>query len=109
MGIVNAGQLVVYEDIPADLLKHVEDLIFHRHENATDDMVAFAATVTGGGKKREVDLSWREESVEQRLQYALVHGVVDFIVDDTEEARQQLGQPIQVIEGPLMDGMKVVG
>ncbi|MCP5021653.1 MAG: methionine synthase [bacterium] len=109
MGIVNAGQLVVYEDIPADLLKHVEDLIFNRHENATDDMVAFAATITGGGKKREVDLSWRKTGVAKRLEYALVHGVVDFIEEDTEEARQELGQPIHVIEGPLMDGMKVVG
>ncbi|MFT4649572.1 MAG: 5-methyltetrahydrofolate--homocysteine methyltransferase [Glaciecola sp.] len=109
MGIVNAGQLVVYEDIPADLLKHVEDLIFHRHEHATDAMVTFAEQVTGGGKKREVDLSWRETSVEKRLEYALVRGVVDFIVEDTEEARQELGQPIRVIEGPLMDGMKVVG
>ncbi|MBL4769728.1 MAG: methionine synthase [Planctomycetes bacterium] len=109
MGIVNAGQLVVYEDIPADLLKHVEDLIFNRHENATDDMVAFAATVTGGGKKRVIDLSWREASIGKRMEYALVNGVVDFIEEDTEEARKELGKPIDVIEGPLMDGMKVVG
>ncbi len=109
MGIVNAGQLVVYEDIPADLLKHVEDLIFNRHENATDEMVAFAATVTGGGKKREVDLTWRETDVSKRLEYALVHGVVDFIEEDTEAALKERGKPIDVIEGSLMDGMKVVG
>ena len=109
MGIVNAGQLVVYEDIPKDLLEHVEDLIFHRREDATERMVSFAETVTGDGKKREVDLSWRENSVEERLEHALVRGVVDFIEEDTEEARAALGKPIDVIEGPLMAGMKVVG
>ncbi len=109
MGIVNAGQLVVYEDIPKDLLEHVEDLIFHRREDATERMVSFSATITGGGKKREVDLTWRENSVEERLSHALVHGFVDFIEADTEEARAKLGKPIEVIEGPLMDGMKVVG
>ncbi|HRV81342.1 MAG TPA: methionine synthase, partial [Planctomycetota bacterium] len=109
MGIVNAGQLVVYEDIPKDLLEHVEDLIFHRREDATERMIQMAAQITGGGKKREVDLTWREGSVEARLRHALVHGVVDFIEADTEEARTHLGQPIDVIEGPLMDGMKVVG
>ncbi|HVB39176.1 MAG TPA: homocysteine S-methyltransferase family protein, partial [Vicinamibacterales bacterium] len=109
MGIVNAGQLIVYEDIPKDLLEHVEDIIFNRRPDATERMVEFAATIKGGGKRREVDLAWREATVEQRLSHALVHGVVDFIEQDVEEARQKLPRPLDVIEGPLMDGMKVVG
>jgi 5-methyltetrahydrofolate--homocysteine methyltransferase len=109
MGIVNAGQLAVYQDIPADLLELVEDVLFDRREDATDRLVTFAENVKGSGTKRTVDLSWREGSVEERLSYALVHGIVDFIEDDTEEARQQLPRPLEVIEGPLMDGMKIVG
>jgi 5-methyltetrahydrofolate--homocysteine methyltransferase len=109
MGIVNAGQLVVYEDIPKELLTHVEDVIFNRREDATERMVVYAEVVRGEGKKREHDLSWRETTVEERLKYALVHGVVDFIEVDAEEARIKLGRPLSVIEGPLMDGMKVVG
>ena len=109
MGIVNAGQLEIYDDIPKDLLEHVEDIIFNRREDATERMVEFAENVTGGGKKREIDLSWRETSVEKRLSHALVHGIVDFIDEDTEEARQKLDKPIHVIEGPLMDGMRIVG
>ena len=109
MGIVNAGQLVVYEDIPKDLLEHVEDIIFNRRPDATERMVTFAESVKGSGKKRELDLAWREEPVEKRLAYALVHGVVDFIEADVEEARQKLPRPLDVIEGPLMDGMKIVG
>ncbi|HSR24669.1 MAG TPA: vitamin B12 dependent-methionine synthase activation domain-containing protein, partial [Candidatus Eisenbacteria bacterium] len=109
MGIVNAGQLAVYEDIPHDLLDLVEDLIFDRRPDATERLVEFARTVSGEGTKRERELSWREGSVEERLTYALVHGVVDFIEEDTEEARQRLGRPLDVIEGPLMAGMQVVG
>jgi len=109
MGIVNAGQLEVYEDIPRDLLEHVEDIIFNRRADATERMVEFADAYKSGGKKREVDLSWREGSVQERLSYALVHGNVDFIVDDTEEARTQYERALEVIEGPLMDGMRVVG
>ncbi len=109
MGIVNAGQLVVYEDIPKDLLEHVEDIIFNRRPDATERMVEFAATVKGGATKREHDLTWREAAVEARLSHALVHGVVDFIEIDVEEARQQYARPLEIIEGPLMDGMKVVG
>ena len=109
MGIVNAGQLVVYEDIPKDLLERVEDIVFDRREDATERMVEFAETVKGGGKKREVDLSWREAPVAERLSYALVHGGVDFIEEDAEQARVELGRALQVIEGPLMDGMNVVG
>jgi len=109
MGIVNAGQLGVYEDIPAELLEHVEDILFDRRPDATERMVEYAEHVRGSGKKRELDLSWREAPVQERLSYALVHGIVDFIEDDTEEARQQYDKPLHVIEGPLMDGMKIVG
>ncbi|HEY6744633.1 MAG TPA: methionine synthase [Mycobacteriales bacterium] len=109
MGIVNAGQLAVYQDIPADLLELVEDVLFDRREDATDRLVSFAETVAGKGTQRVVDLAWRDAPVAERLSYALVHGVVDFIEEDTEEARQQMERPLDVIEGPLMDGMKVVG
>ena len=109
MGIVNAGQLAVYQDIPADLLELVEDVLFDRREDATDRLVSFAENVKGSGTKRVVDLSWREGTVEARLSHALVHGIVDFIEEDTEEARQLKARPLEVIEGPLMDGMKIVG
>ena len=109
MGIVNAGQLAVYQDIKPELLELVEDVLFDRRPDATDRLVTFAATVTGPGTARVVDLSWREGPVEQRLSHALVHGIADFIEADTEEARQQAARPLDVIEGPLMDGMKVVG
>ena len=109
MGIVNAGQLAVYQDIAADLLELAEDVIFDRRPDATDRLVAFAETVRGPGAVRTVDLSWREAAVEQRLSHALVHGITDFIEADTEEARQRAPRPLDVIEGPLMDGMKVVG
>ncbi len=109
MGIVNAGQLAVYQDIPADLLELVEDVIFDRRDDATDRLVSFAENVKGKGTQREVDLSWREAPVEERLSHALVHGIVDFIEEDTEEARQTKARPLEVIEGPLMDGMKIVG
>jgi 5-methyltetrahydrofolate--homocysteine methyltransferase len=109
MGIVNAGQLIVYEDIPKDLLEHVEDIIFNRRPDATERMVTFAEQVKGSASKRETDLKWRDGSVEARLSHALVHGMVDFIEQDAEEARVKYGRPLLVIEGPLMDGMKVVG
>ncbi|MEC3982539.1 methionine synthase [Amycolatopsis sp. H20-H5] len=109
MGIVNAGQLAVYEDIPKDLLELVEDVLFDRREDATDRLVSFAENVKGSGTQRVIDLTWRENPVRERLAHALVHGIVDFIEDDTEEARQQADRPLEVIEGPLMDGMKIVG
>jgi 5-methyltetrahydrofolate--homocysteine methyltransferase len=109
MGIVNAGQLAVYEDIPKDLLEHVEDLIFNRRPDATERLVKFAESVKGTAAKRELDTAWRNNSVEERLAHALIHGIVDFIEQDVEEARQKLPQPLDVIEGPLMDGMKIVG
>jgi 5-methyltetrahydrofolate--homocysteine methyltransferase len=109
MGIVNAGQLVVYEDIEPELLEHVEDVIFNRRPDATERLVELAERVRGAGTRRELDLSWREAPVEKRLEHALVHGIVDFIEEDTEEARQKLPRPLDVIEGPLMAGMQVVG
>ncbi|MFT7668441.1 MAG: 5-methyltetrahydrofolate--homocysteine methyltransferase [Planctomycetota bacterium] len=109
MGIVNAGQLEVYQDIPAELLLHVEDLILNRREDATERMITFAETVNTQGKVKVLDLTWREKPVAKRLEHALVHGVTDYIDVDTEEAMKLLGRPLNVIEGPLMDGMKVVG
>ncbi|WP_291986363.1 methionine synthase [Luteitalea sp.] len=109
MGIVNAGQLAVYEDIAPELLTLVEDVLFNRRPEATERLVARAEQVRGSGTRREVDLRWREAPVAERLAYALVHGVVDYIEADVEEARQQFARPLQVIEGPLMDGMKTVG
>jgi 5-methyltetrahydrofolate--homocysteine methyltransferase len=109
MGIVNAGQLAVYEDIPKDLLEHVEDVIFNRRPDATERLVQFADTVEGSGMKREADLAWRSGTVEERLAHALVHGTVEYIEQDTEEARQKYPRPLDIIEGPLMDGMKIVG
>jgi len=109
MGIVNAGQLVVYEDIPKDLLEMVEDVIFDRRPDATERLVEFAKSISGGGQKRELDLGWREGSVEERLKHAVLHGEVAYIEEDAEEARVKYGKPLLVIEGPLMDGMQVVG
>jgi 5-methyltetrahydrofolate--homocysteine methyltransferase len=109
MGIVNAGQLAVYEDIPTELRDLVEDVLWNRRPDATERLVAYAEQVKGQGKKREQDLAWRDAPVEKRLEYALVHGVVDFIEADAEEARQKYPKPLDVIEGPLMDGMKIVG
>jgi 5-methyltetrahydrofolate--homocysteine methyltransferase len=109
MGIVNAGQLVVYEDIPAELLGYVEDVLFNRRPDATERLVEYAGRVRGEGKKKEQDLAWRDAPVEKRLAHALVHGIVDFIEADAEEARRQYPKPLDVIEGPLMDGMKIVG
>ncbi|HTK28668.1 MAG TPA: methionine synthase [Vicinamibacterales bacterium] len=109
MGIVNAGQLAVYEDIPADLRERVEDIIFNRRPDATERMVEFAAGVKGTARQREQDLAWRDAPVEARLSHALVRGVVDFIEVDVEEARAKYPRPLEIIEGPLMDGMKIVG
>jgi 5-methyltetrahydrofolate--homocysteine methyltransferase len=109
MGIVNAGQLAIYEDIDPELLEHVEDVIWVRRPDATERLVELGNRVHGESTKRERDLSWREQPVGKRLAYALVHGIVDFIEEDTEEARQSAARPLDVIEGPLMDGMRVVG
>ncbi len=109
MGIVNAGQLSTYEDIPKDLLERVEDVIFNRRPDATERLTEFASTVSGTTKKREVDTAWREKPVGERLAHALVHGIVEFIEVDVAEAQKVYPRAILIIEGPLMDGMKVVG
>ncbi len=109
MGIVNPTMLEVYDEIPADLLLHVEDVLLDRRDDATERLLAFAEKVKGGGKKKEVDTAWREVSVEERLSHALVKGIIEFIDEDTEEARVKYERPLKVIEGPLMDGMNIVG
>ncbi len=109
MGIVNAGQLEVYADIEKGLLEAVEDVLWDRREDATERLVEYAEQVRGGGKKREIDLSWREKTVEKRIAHALVRGITEFIESDCEEARVKLGRPLLVIEGPMMDGMSTVG
>ena len=110
MGIVNAGQLEVYEEIPKDLLEHVEDVLLCRREDATDRLLAFAETVKGEGKSRPTeDLSWRETDVAGRLSHALIKGIDKFIEEDVEEARHNYDRTLGVIEGPLMDGMSIVG
>ena len=109
MGIVNAGQLAVYADIPADLLERIEDVLFNRRADATERLVEFAENVKGRKKADKQDLAWRELDVQKRITHALVHGNDKWIVEDTEEARQLFDRPIEVIEGPLMDGMNVVG
>jgi 5-methyltetrahydrofolate--homocysteine methyltransferase len=110
MGIVNAGQIDLYDDLPADMLEHVEDLLFARRADATERMVTFAEQFKGKtSAQTKEQAAWREGSVEERLKHALVHGITDHIESDTEEARQQLHDPVKVIEGPLMAGMNVVG
>ena len=109
MGIVNAGMMEVYEEIPKELLRLVEDVLFNKTENATDALTEYAETLTGGGKVRVKDLTWREGTVEERLSHALVKGITEFIDEDTEEARLKYPAPLYVIEGPLMDGMNIVG
>src|SRR5690606_28136694 len=110
MGIVNAGMLEVYEEIPPDLLTKVEDVLLNRRPDATEILVDTAEQFRNqGGKKAAADLGWRQGTVAERLKHALLKGITDFIDEDTEEARRDLGAPIRVIEGPLMDGMSVVG
>jgi 5-methyltetrahydrofolate--homocysteine methyltransferase len=109
MGIVNAGQLEVYEEIPPELLERVEDVLLNRRQDATERLVEFAETIKSKGKTQEKDLEWRTWPVEKRLSHALVKGIVEFIEEDTEEARSKAEKPLQVIEGPLMDGMNIVG
>ncbi len=112
MGIVNPGMLEVYDKVPADLMKAVEDVVLNRNEEATERLIDFAERVKaeGGDAKKEVEIKrWRESTVEKRLSHALVKGIVDHIDEDVEEARQKYSRPIKVIEGPLMDGMGIVG
>jgi 5-methyltetrahydrofolate--homocysteine methyltransferase len=109
MGIVNPAMLEVYDEIPKDLLERVEDVLLNRRDDATERLLEFAETVKGGAKKKEADDAWRNDSVEERLKHALVKGIIDYIDQDTEEARVKYGRPLHVIEGPLMAGMNVVG
>jgi len=109
MGIVNAGQLEVYEDIDPELREHVEDVLFARRDDATDRLIELAERFRGKKKATVVDKAWRDQPVGKRIEHALVHGITDHVVDDTEEARQAFERPLDVIEGPLMDGMRVVG
>ncbi|WP_092279577.1 MULTISPECIES: methionine synthase [unclassified Duganella] len=114
MGIVNAGMVGVYDDLPAELRERVEDVVLNRREDATERMIEFAGTLkAGAGKQDATNLEWRNAPVEKRLAHALVHGITQFITDDTEEMRAAVaakgGRPIHVIEGPLMDGMNIVG
>lgn len=109
MGIVNAGALPVYSDIPKELLEHVEDVIFNRRADATERMIELAGKVKSTGKAEKKDDEWRSLPVEKRLEYALIKGIVDHIEADTEEVRKKVSRPLEVIEGPLMSGMNVVG
>ncbi len=111
LAIVNAGMLTVYEEIPQELLNHVEDVLFNRRTDATERLVDLANSIKGERKKtgKKRDLEWRQGSVEERLSHALVHGITNYVEEDTEEARRKCERPLDVIEGPLMDGMKVVG
>ncbi|MCZ6915904.1 MAG: methionine synthase [Gemmatimonadetes bacterium] len=109
MGIVNAGSLAVYDDIPTALLAAVEDVLLNRADDATERLTALADQYKGTSKTQERDLAWRKQPVEERLAHALVHGILDYIEEDTEETRRRFERAIQVIEGPLMDGMNIVG
>jgi len=109
MAIVNAGQLAVYADLPADLRERIEDVVLNRRPDAAERLLEIAEDVRGRGKETVADLAWRERPVEDRLAHALVHGIADFVVADTEEARRSTQRPIEVIEGPLMRGMNIVG
>jgi 5-methyltetrahydrofolate--homocysteine methyltransferase len=109
MGIVNAGMIEVYEEIPKDLLEHVEDVLLNRREDATERMLSFAETINSKGKVQVKDETWRLQNVQKRLEHALIKGITDYILEDVEEARLSMDKPLQVIEGPLMAGMNVVG
>ncbi|MGN6701643.1 MAG: dihydropteroate synthase, partial [Burkholderiaceae bacterium] len=113
MGIVNAGMIGVYDDLAPELRERVEDVVLNRRDDATERMIEFAATLKAGGRKEEQNLEWRGEPVEKRLAHALVHGITQWIVEDTEEMRVKVlnsgGRPINMIEGPLKDGMNIVG
>ncbi|MEM1219701.1 MAG: methionine synthase, partial [Bacteroidota bacterium] len=109
MGIVNAGMIEIYEEIPKDLLTLVEDVLFNRHDGATEALTEYAERVKGGGRTIQKDLSWRENDVEKRLSHSLVKGITEFIDEDVEAARVKYPSPLSVIEGPLMDGMNIVG
>jgi 5-methyltetrahydrofolate--homocysteine methyltransferase len=113
MGIVNAGMMGVYDELSPELREHVEDVVLNRRDDATERMITIASSLKAGGAKKEENLEWRSKTVNERLAHALVNGMTQFVVEDTEEARAAIeargGRPIEVIEGPLMDGMNIVG
>src|SRR5690606_24426801 len=110
MGIVNAGAMSIYDELDPELREHVEDVVLNRRADATERLLALADRYKGSkGKPQAEDLSWRGKDVRARLSHALVHGIDQYVVEDTEEARLQAARPLDVIEGPLMDGMNVVG
>ena len=109
MGIINAGQLAVYDEIPGEFRDLIEDVLFNRRPDATERLTDYAQSHSGPGKVQEKDEAWRQESVEERVKHSLVKGITDYIEEDAEEARKKYGRPLRVIEGPLMDGMNVVG
>jgi 5-methyltetrahydrofolate--homocysteine methyltransferase len=109
MAIVNAGRLPVYEDIEPEVLERIEDVLFNRRKDAAERLLEIAQNVKGQARSKKDDLSWRKKNVHDRLSYALVHGIDEYVVEDTEEARAKAERPLEVIEGPLMDGMNVVG
>src|SRR6185436_19303657 len=109
MGIVNAGQLAVYDEVDKELLERVEDVLLNRRPDATERLVELADSVKREGKTRERDEAWRSGTVEERLSHALVQGIADHVEQDVEEARRKYARPLEIIEGPLMAGMNVVG
>ena len=109
MGIVNAGQLTVYEEIPKDLLERVEDVLFNRRPDATERLIEYANSINKDSKKEIISEGWRTSSVEERLKHSIINGIVDFIEIDIEEARKKYSNPLEIIEGPLMEGMNIVG
>ncbi|GIS03765.1 MAG: hypothetical protein CM15mP106_2120 [Candidatus Neomarinimicrobiota bacterium] len=109
MGIVNAGQLTVYDKIDKELKNAIEDVIFNRNENATDVLVDLAENYRGQKKEKKIDDLWRNLKINERISHSLVEGIDQYIIEDTEEAREFYDDPVDVIEGPLMDGMNVVG
>ena len=109
MGIVNAGQLIVYDEIPNDLLTLVEDVIFNRREDSTERLVDFAETVTGGAKVRKKNLDWRSKPLKEVISYSLINGIDKYIVEDVANIRKKFDSALEIIEGPLMDGIQIVG
>jgi len=109
MGIVNAGMMEIYDEIPVELRNLIEDVIFNRRVDSTDRLISYAENVRGAGKSRVVDLSWRENPVSKRIEHALIKGITEYIDEDAKAAMEELNSPLKVIEGPLMDGMNVVG
>ena len=109
MAIVNAGQITIYEQIPKDLKKCIEDVLFNKHLDATENLIEISKKYSGSIERKKIDKKWRTKKLEKKIEYALVNGINEFIEEDTEKLRQQYNKPLEIIEGPLMDGMNVVG